>query len=649
MRILLWWLSVGLGVVFGHAGLGPWAGPSLARDLGVGLLAAGLLLGGAAAVVASVAQGRGRWPGIVALGAIVLARGALAFADEDPARWTGPRGAAAGIRTLEVEGASHPGGRCRVRVRSAGVSLWLDAPPQACPLAQGQHVRVLAERLHRHATPELPGDPSPAALARSRGAVALATVDRVWPAGGEPSAYWGWVARQRQRAWELTRGDRAASFVVASSLGVRSALAPADRNALRRAGLGHLIAVSGLHVGLAAWALLMLSTRIGARFGRVRSLGVLGSWLPLVAYVLLTGASPPAVRAGVMAMGVGLGAVLGRPHHGPMLLCVTSVLMLIVRPAWASDPGFQLSVVAMASLVRAPAAESMVRQTWRVTWVVLPLSLWHFGHAGVWGVVSNLVAVPVFTLWILPWALVGWWLVPWLGGVALAPARGGAQLVLDVAGVVAGWPSPPAWAVAVTAVLALVLGLRVGRRDAHGRLRRLGAWLPSAPLSLAVVTAVVWPRPVLAPAGLRWWVAGSSRAPAVVTVSAEDPQRGCIHEVALSAGRWRGLLDAMGLREVGPPLVREEGDDRDWPTAPHEHELRQMLRAQRRWAEDPVACASPPPPAVQPRWLDACRRRAGTRHALVAGAAEGTMCFVAGHWERLDSGLLDSAATEVSP
>ncbi|MCA9650450.1 MAG: ComEC/Rec2 family competence protein, partial [Myxococcales bacterium] len=424
MRILLWWLSCGLAVVLGYEGLGGALRASVARDLGMAALGLSAALGVVSLVRASHARA-GRRPAMVGLWILLVARGALAHANDDPTAWPSPRGVASGVRTLEVEQASHPGPRCRVRVRSGETRLWLDAPPEACPLAHGQRIRVLAARLHRHAWPELPGDPSPAALARARGAVALATVDRVWPAGGEASAYWAWVAEQRQRAWELTRGDPAAGFVVASSLGVRSALVPADRNALRRAGLGHLVAVSGLHVGLAAWALLLVSSRLGARFASLRGTGVLLSWLPLVAYVLLTGASPPAVRAGAMAMGVGLGGLVGRPHHGPVLLAATSVVMLVVRPAWASDPGFQLSVAAMATLVRAPPGEGLVRQTWRVTWVVLPLSLWHFGHAGAWGVVANLVAVPVFTLWILPCGLLGWWLVPWLGPLALAPASWG--------------------------------------------------------------------------------------------------------------------------------------------------------------------------------------------------------------------------------
>lgn len=636
VRILGFWLGCGLALVVGHG----WGDP----DIGVIALVVAAGAGAVAAIRASSALAQGRGALVVAVLLGMLGRGALA-GNDDPGLWPGPRGQPAGLRELEIEGASHPGPRCRVRARSGGVAVWLDAPPQACPLASGQRVRVRADRIHTHVTPELPGDPSPTAQARVRGAVALATVDRVWPAGagaaGEPaglvgaatSAYWAWVAAQRQRAWVVTRGDPEASFVVAAALGVRSSLSSAQRDALRRAGLGHLIAVSGLHVGLAAWAMLAVMLRVGARFGG-GSLGVVLSWVPLLAYVLLTGASPPAVRAGIMAMGVGLGGLLGRPHHGPALLIVTSVGMLMVRPAWAFDPGFQLSVAAMATLVRAPTGESMVQQTWRVTWVVLPFSLWHFDHAGAWGVISNLVAVPVFTLWVLPLGLIGWWLLPWLGPLALAPAGWGARPILEVAAFVAGWPSPPSWAVAVAASVVLGLHGWIRRRGARGVLHPRWTWLPSIPVALGVVLVVVWPRAVQAPPA-QWWVAGSPRAPAIVSVARDDEGAvACIHAVSLSPGRWRNLLDALGLDAAGlAPRAAVAGDPTEW--APHELELRRTLLARRRWVDEPRGCPEPPAEDEAREALEVCRRRAASRHGMALFGPDGLHCFVGGRWQAL--------------
>ncbi len=639
VRSMRWWLVGGLVVCSGYGLGGLW--PAAARDLGVTafLVSAGVGL----AIVASGAgaPGRPRRAWLVGVMLVLAGRGLFVAADQRSGPWLGPRGPASGLTTLAVEGASHPGPRCRVRVRGAGEVLWLDAPPQACPLAQGQRVRVAAARLHRHFTPELPGDPSAAAVARSRGAGALATVAALWPAGGEPSSYWSWVARQRQQAWSRTRGKPAAGFVVAAGLGVRSALAPADRDALRRAGLGHLVAVSGLHVGLAAWALLVLAMRVGARLRGSYGVGIVLGWAPLLAYVLLTGASPPAVRAGLMAVGVGLGGVLGRPHHGPLLLVATCVGMLVVRPAWIADPGFQLSAVAMATLVRAPAGQSIVRQTWRVSWAILPLSLWHFGQASAWGVLANLVAVPVFTLWILPLGLLGWLLVPWLGSWSLVPAQWGAQIVLDVAAVVASWPSPPGWSLAVVAAAALMAAVVWGRRGIDGRLRAGWGWVPPTPVAFAVLVVLAWPRVHSGPPA-SWWAAGSPGAPAVVTV-ARPPAGpvGCIHQASLAPSRWRTLLDAMGVPRVGfAPGSRVASP------APHEVALRRFLISQRRWLERPVGCPPPPAALVVRAAMDRCQRLAGTRQTIVARGPEGLRCFVHGRWS--EPWLLDSMLTEVS-
>jgi len=630
VRVLGFWVGCAASLIVGRVlGSG-----SPVVGVALGLVAMGL---GLVAVARASSARRHGWS-MLAVFVLLAARGVVASGQE-ATPWLGPRGPARGVRTLVVERASHPGTRCRVRVRSAGARLWLALPASACPLAAGERVRVPADQLGRAVHPEWPGGPSPAALARSRGAEATAAVERVWPAGGEPSRYWAWVADQRERAWELGRRDPARGFVVAAGMGVRDALAPADRSALRRAGLGHLVAVSGLHVGLAAWALVALAMRVGARVGASAAWGVALSWGPLWGYVLLTGASPPAVRAAAMAVGVGLAGALGRPHHGPVLLAAAAVAMLVVWPAWAFDPGFQLSVTAMATLVRAPTDEGMVRQTWRVTWAVLPVSLWHFGQAGAWGLVANLVAVPVFTLWVLPLGMLGWLVVPWLGELALAPAAWGAQPILGLARVLAGWPSPSAAAIGVAAALALGLGLGVGRRDAAGRLRAGWHWLPPFPVAALALAAVLVPRGSPGPAG-RWWALGHPRAPAVVTLDRSGGSTvACIHATAGSPSRWVSVLEAMGVDAAGWAHSGVE--------APHERELRVHLEVRGRWVERPDACPEPPPLEQASGVLEHCRRHAGTRHAMVVVDDDGARCFVAGQWRAIGTGaLLDSSRVE---
>src|SRR5690606_891576 len=110
-----------------------------------------------------------------------------------------------------------------------------------------------------------------------------------------------------QRAWVESRGDGAASLVMAAGLGLRAALDPEQREHLRAAGLGHLIAVSGLHIAIAAVWLQFLARRL-APSNPARACVI--AWLPLWGYVGLTGAAASAVRAAVMLTLVDLGTIV---------------------------------------------------------------------------------------------------------------------------------------------------------------------------------------------------------------------------------------------------------------------------------------------------------------------------------------------------
>src|SRR5690606_9681684 len=158
----------------------------------------------------------------------------------------------------------------------------------------------------------------------------------------------------RQRAWASTRGDPSASLVVAIGLGLRSALAPEQREQLRAAGLGHLIAVSGLHVAVAAMWLSLVVRRAVVMLGGSPRWACAIAWLRLWASVGLTGAAASAVRAALMLTGIDLATIAGRPQHGPTLLATTAAAMLLWQPQWLLDPGFALSIAAMAAIVTAP-------------------------------------------------------------------------------------------------------------------------------------------------------------------------------------------------------------------------------------------------------------------------------------------------------
>jgi competence protein ComEC len=156
---------------------------------------------------------------------------------------------------------------------------------------------------------------------------------------------------------------RAAEFAAAVSLGRRTEL-PRDRIQLwRRSGLSHILAVSGLHVGLVTASLWLLLIIAGAGPHLVRVVLVVA----IPSYALLVGASPSAVRAASMVVIYLLARLLGRAIEPMGAVLLAAAILLLVRPFLVIDPGFQLTVLITTALIRwAPPF---------ATWLPLPRTL----------------------------------------------------------------------------------------------------------------------------------------------------------------------------------------------------------------------------------------------------------------------------------
>ncbi|MBV1857804.1 MAG: ComEC/Rec2 family competence protein, partial [Nannocystaceae bacterium] len=478
-----------------------------------------------------------RWGGLVfglALVLLGLARGASAEQAAQEIVVADRRGLAPRTRSLTVDAASTPGPTCRVVARTArGTQVVLALPADACPLWWGERVAVLSADLHTDSARTTPD---------SR---ILVFVTHVWRHPAPTRRPWTdrirarvsrGLAQVRQSGWDEARGYPARGFVVASSLGLSAALPPNVRAELQRAGLGHLIAISGLHVGLAAWAWLAALRWALAPWSWGARTAVTLSVLPVVAYVVLTGAAAPAVRAAVMFGLVVLSSVVGRPTHSPTILLVAAAGMLLARPHWLMDPGFQLSIAAMVVLVGLPSTATASFTSWHLGWALLPLLWLHFDAASDGSVIANAVAMPVFSLWVVPLAVLGWALVPIFGGIALDPAAAGAALILDVARLVSSLPEIPRWAWVCGAALVWVPGVRT-RMSASSR-----AWLPHRGAALLLLCAAA--ASLLTDVPVPGWVAWSTaRDPEVLGVRPDG--LACVRAPSASAARWRARLQSV--------------------------------------------------------------------------------------------------------
>jgi competence protein ComEC len=217
----------------------------------------------------------------------------------------------------------------------------------------------------------------------------------------------------RARAASGKRIDRIfgtdAPMVRALVIADMSAIPVEERDRYARAGLVHMLSVSGLHVGIVALALELLASilRLPQKPARLATLVL------LTAYVAAIGAPPPAVRAAVMLGAVLTTRLLQRPTSPWAILAMGAA-----APLWDTqtvlDLGWQLSVAGTAALIAGGALSRRVIPPgwsgWRrslstagtislvATAVTAPLVAWAFGRISLLGPITNLLADPIMGL-----------------------------------------------------------------------------------------------------------------------------------------------------------------------------------------------------------------------------------------------------------
>ena len=257
--------------------------------------------------------------------------------------------------------------------------------------------------------------------------------------------------------------EEIAGLIRGMILGEREAVPPDAEEDFALLGLAHLLAISGLHVGVFVGAVYGLLKGIGLT--REKAAGLVILLLPLI--VLLTGAGAPVIRAAIMAGLALLAVILRRWKDGLTFLAVAAWALLIWNPYQLFQPGFQLSfVVTLALLVAVGPVSRIMPFPWRwlnqlvaVTLVAqlasFPLLIFHFYEFSVLSWVANLVAVPVVSLWVIPLSMAALALGAVHEGLASIPAMlssAGLSALLKGLGPLArwnrlhpAWPPPPTW------------------------------------------------------------------------------------------------------------------------------------------------------------------------------------------------------------
>ena len=335
-----------------------------------------------------------------------------------------------------------------------------------------------------------------------------------------PTGLWAWLRALRETIHaRVTAALPGPEGAVAATLltGLAVTIPEADRAAFRESGLAHLLAVAGLHIGIVMGLFFGLSRRLLALWERAalhwpcKAIAAVVALAAGGAYLLLTGAHVPIIRSFAMAALVTLGVVAGRRAISLRGLGLAAVALMLIAPWQVMGVSFQMSFSAVLALIAGyealqPRLRAMAgdhgparRLLMHVVALALtsflagtasaPFAAYHFGHFQAYYVLSNLFAVPITAMLVLPAGMAALALMPFgLEQIALTPMGWGVNVILWIARITSAAPEAtiavphiPGWGLAVVSLGIAWLGLW------RGRARFAGAALIAAGLGSAAL------------------------------------------------------------------------------------------------------------------------------------------------------------------
>jgi len=356
------------------------------------------------------------------------------------------------------------------------------------------------------------------------------------------------------RIASLLPDDEASAVLMAVSAGARHKISVQQWDLFARTGTSHLMAISGLHIGLASSFFLILTWCVFAVVTRRRNIRDSSIVVALVIagmYTLLSGVAIPASRAFLMASVVCLAVLLRFRMPFGKVLAISCGTIVVLAPLSILSPGFKLSFAAVGiiamlgachlerpTISRIPALNSLfarITQLGRLQLALLfglfPLTVLIFGRVAITAPFVNLAILPIFNIVTVPLTLLGML----LDGPFLAL---GDQCLL--------------WAHQSVIVVLRILEFTDQFPFVDLQIRRLegAAVLIAFAPALLVILPVGWPGRRIA------WLA----VLLVITYKPAPPPRGCLDLHVLDVGQGLAVLlrthDKSLLYDTGPAFPR---------------------------------------------------------------------------------------------
>ncbi|MBL7216307.1 MAG: DNA internalization-related competence protein ComEC/Rec2 [Desulfobacteraceae bacterium] len=220
-------------------------------------------------------------------------------------------------------------------------------------------------------------------------------------------------------------------------LGERQGIDPALREPFNQTGLGHMLAVSGLHIGLVAWAAFFLFKWILSRSYRlaleidIRKISAFLTAFPVIGYTLLAGFQVSSQRAMIMILTFLVSLILGREREVWSTLALAGLIILFLDPNALFSISFQLSFMAVIGILWLTPAildrfhypdnsqqvrmsilnrlltyfTGLVAVTASAMIFLLPITCYYFHRISLVSIPANLTTVPILGMWVIPLGL----------------------------------------------------------------------------------------------------------------------------------------------------------------------------------------------------------------------------------------------------
>jgi competence protein ComEC len=261
-----------------------------------------------------------------------------------------------------------------------------------------------------------------------------------------------------------------AAIAVALITGDRSGIGYVEQESLRRSGLAHILAISGLHMALVTMTVLAVARAVLALsphltlYYPIRKWSAAAALVTATAYLVVSGGAVATQRAWIMVAVMLCGVLADRSALTMRNVAIAAIIVLTLSPESLLEPGFQMSFSATAALVAAYGALSrrtvarlangeggdrghgLLSQVGRFFGAILFTSLvagvatglfsaWHFHQIAPFGLLTNFAAMPIVTFAVMPLALSSAILMPYgVEFLALKPLGWSIAVVCAIAG-----------------------------------------------------------------------------------------------------------------------------------------------------------------------------------------------------------------------